>query len=601
MAQDGGNWLGLALPVDDVGSGDVDLAGRLAELVNRLHRSVDLLTGPQPVGHWLTTLASAVAGLTSVSSDDSWQQGELDREFADIAAGAGPDATAPMRLPDVRALLTGRLGGRPTRANFRTGNLTVCTMVPMRSVPHRIVCLVGLDDGVFPRAAHPDGDDVLARDPVVGERDRRGEDRQLLLDALLAATEAVVITYTGADERTGAPRPASVPIGELLDTLDDMAEIDPTTPARGQVLVRHPLQPFDARNVVPGELGVPGPFSFDPAVLASARAAAGPRESAPAFLSQPLPDLPPIDLDLDRLISMLHNPARGFLRQRLDVAVRFEADDPVDALPVELDALQQWAIGDRLLRDRLGGQDPDTTRQAEWRRGTLPPGPLGQRILGTVMADVDPLVNATSALRSGEQTSADVRVTLGDRWLTGTVSGVHDTTVVAIGYSRLGAKARLQAWIQLLALTVTHPSVGWSAVSVGRGAGAPEQSTLGPVPPELAGQVLEQLVDLYDRAMRAPLPLPLKTGLAYAEGRHRRRSPEDSLTAARQRWVSDKFPGEDADPAFARIWGPAAPFAALNRELSRPDEHWMREPSRFTELALRLWLPMLTAERRESL
>ena len=77
----------------------------------------------------------------------------------------------------------GHLAGRPTRANFRTGTLTVCTMVPMRSVPHRVVCLVGLDDGVFPRLGVVDGDDVLARDPMTGERDIRSEDRQLLLDA----------------------------------------------------------------------------------------------------------------------------------------------------------------------------------------------------------------------------------------------------------------------------------------------------------------------------------------------------------------------------------------------------------------------------------
>ena len=56
-----------------------------------------------------------------------------------------------LRLNDIRAMLSAHLAGRPTRANFRTGTLTVCTMVPMRSVPHRVVCLVGLDDGVFPR------------------------------------------------------------------------------------------------------------------------------------------------------------------------------------------------------------------------------------------------------------------------------------------------------------------------------------------------------------------------------------------------------------------------------------------------------------------
>ena len=122
-----------------------------------------------------------------------------------------------MRLPDICALLQRHLAGRPTRANFRTGTLTVCTMVPMRSVPHRVVCLVGLDDGVFPRLGVVDGDDVLARRPMTGERDIRSEDRQLLLDAIGAATGNLVITYTGANEYSGQRRPPAVPLAELLD------------------------------------------------------------------------------------------------------------------------------------------------------------------------------------------------------------------------------------------------------------------------------------------------------------------------------------------------------------------------------------------------
>ena len=150
-------------------------------------------------------------------------------------ADAAPDGESPVRLADVRALLADALQGRPTRANFRTGNLTVCTLVPMRSVPHRVIVLLGLDDGAFPRSPGIDGDDVLARDPCVGERDPRSEDRQLLLDALVAAEERLVVIYTGADPVSGAERPPAVPVGELLDTVEVMTAV-----SRADVVIRAP-------------------------------------------------------------------------------------------------------------------------------------------------------------------------------------------------------------------------------------------------------------------------------------------------------------------------------------------------------------------------
>ena len=122
----------------------------------------------------------------------------------------------------------------------------------MRSVPHRVVCLLGLDDGVFPRKAPRDGDDLMLDDPHLGERDARSEDRQLLLDALMAATDRLIVTYTGNDERT-QPRPAA-------GGADRRAA---RAHAATEVVVRHPLQPFDPRNFIAGEL-VPGqPWSFD--------------------------------------------------------------------------------------------------------------------------------------------------------------------------------------------------------------------------------------------------------------------------------------------------------------------------------------------------
>ena len=155
----------------------------------------------------------------------AWQRAELDRLLQDVVAESSAPAptSRELSLPELRSLLADRLRGRPSRANFRTGHLTVCTLVPMRSVPHRVVCLLGLDDGAFPRHGAPDGDDIIERAPMVGDHDVRSEDRQLLLDALLAAGDHLVVTYSGRDERTNARRPPCVPIGELLDVIDATA------------------------------------------------------------------------------------------------------------------------------------------------------------------------------------------------------------------------------------------------------------------------------------------------------------------------------------------------------------------------------------------
>src|SRR4051794_20651378 len=246
MTEEGHRLFEGVLPVDDVESLAIDLAGRLAELVDRLQATVDAFATAKPIAEWVQALATAADALTATSQRDAWQRAQLERILGDVAAEAG-DSEVELTLLEVRALLAERLQGRPTRANFRTGHLTICTLVPMRSVPHRVVCLLGLDDEAFPRKAPRDGDDIMLIDPHAGDRDPRPEDRQMLLDALMAASDRLIVTYSGNDVRSNAPRPPAVPVGELLDA------IERTAPG-AQVMVRHPLQPFDPRNFKPGEL-----------------------------------------------------------------------------------------------------------------------------------------------------------------------------------------------------------------------------------------------------------------------------------------------------------------------------------------------------------
>ena len=564
-------WLDTALPLDDVDSGDVDLAGRLAELVDRLEDVLGTLTGERPASDWMAALSRGLDLLTAVSDADAWQLAQARRE---LAAGS---ADALLRLADVRAVLASRLRGRPTRANFRTGSLTVCTLVPMRSVPHRVVVLLGLDDGVFPRGSAVDGDDVLLRDPCVGERDRRSEDRQLLLDAVLSARDCLVVLHTGADPLTGASRPPAVPVGELLDVLERTARTPDGLPVRERLVVRHPLQPFDSRNFLPGELGGGRPFSFDRRSLAGARRAREQRHPVAPFLTAPLPGRSE-PVDLQELVAFLEHPVKAFLRQRLGITLPGEDDEVADALLVELDPLARWDVGERMLTARLQGIDTGSFRQAELRRGTLPPGPLGLRVLTGLEEQVEELAVAGEQVRAGAPRAVDVRVDLGGgRLLSGTVPGVHGATVARTVFSRLGPKHRLRAWAQVLSLQACAPD-GWQAATTGRGRGRGVLTKVLTAPEQALGH-LQRLVELYDRGMREPLPLDVAAAHAYAQQRAVGGSVEMALEDAHKAWTSE-FGGGIADRHHALVWG------------ERP----ALDGARLGELAEALWAPLLEAE-----
>jgi exodeoxyribonuclease V gamma subunit len=594
VAEDG-TVLGGRLPLDDVGSSSIDLAGRLAELVDRLEDGVVALRSAATVAEWVDALGTSVRALGEVGGRDAWMAAQFDRELASILDASGAGGRVALALADVRTLLELRLEPRPTRANFRTGHLTVATLVPMRSVPHRVVCLVGLDDGVFPRTTTPDGDDVLARDPITGERDARSEDRQLLLDAVLAAGDTLVVTYTGANVSSNQERPPAVPLAELLDAVE---AVEPG--ARDRVVRRHPLQPFDPRNFAAGVEGEP--FSFDRAAREAAGSLVGERRRPRPFLATPLPSVERADVSLADLHAFYRSPVRGFLRQGLDVAAHDDHDDPRDAMPVRLEGLDAWTIGDRVLRRVLESPDPQRVLTAELLRGDLPPRALGFRTMEEVCRRVQELRDASAADRVVAPTSHDVTVDLGRRRrLVGVVPDVRGDRVVRVEYSRLSAKHRLAAWLDLLALTAAFPDRSWTAVTYGwfkRGSRqGVARSLLGPVDDRARDHLLD-LVETYDRGLTEPLPFFAKTSAGWAKAR---RDGKDPMREAEWAWNDGSYPGEQSEPEHVLVHGRGASLERL-LGVPLPDERWADdEPTRLGQYAVRTWRPLLAAEQGRNL
>lgn len=577
-------WLGLGLPLDDVDSTDIDLVGRFADYLDVLTRATADSRGRRTAQAWAESLNALALAVAAVAPSEGWQVTQAGREIATALRGGGD---RDLTLPEVRAMLASRLAAKPTRANFRTGELTVCTLVPMRSVPHRVVVLLGLDDEVFPRSTRYSGDDVLGRTPCVGERDPRAEDRQLFLDAVTSATDRLLVFYTGADPVKGTPRPPAVPVAELRDATRALLTDSDTTGLE----FRHSLQPFDSDNFDPDRFGLTVPFSFDPAAYAGAVAAGGTPEPPAPFLDGPLAAVIE-DVDLESLLRFCEHPVKAFLRQRLGFTVPDQDEELAEALTIAPDGLQRWDIGDRMLASALAGVESDRFAAAEMRRGTLPPFALGSAVLDAIAGTVAELSRVVSPHLTGPATTVDIAVDLGaGRRLVGSVPSVYPGGIVRSSFSRLAPKHRVAAWVSLLALAAGGHSER-SAVAIGRGRFRGVLTSRLTVPADPVAE-LRALVDLRDRGLTEPLPLFPSASAVYAERGIAGDSQQMALDAARGEFESGFGDGKDRSIRYAL--GESAFDDALGPPRGSEAE-FSRAGTRFGALAARLWVPLLTHE-----
>ena len=230
---------------------DITLAGRLAEIVARLSTLAEEATLPRPVADWCEVLSQAIGQFFDVEETQRFQLDQLRRILAEVADGAlvgDKPAGFELSLGDVRRLLADRLQGAPARTDFFRGGITVSSLTPLRWLPFRVVCLLGLDDAGTTGTGVADGDDLAALAPLVGDHDQRSEIRQALLEAVLAACDHLVITRLGRSVRTNREVPYTTVLAELRDTIT--ATLSPKCRALywGRIETVHPCQSFDEAN-----------------------------------------------------------------------------------------------------------------------------------------------------------------------------------------------------------------------------------------------------------------------------------------------------------------------------------------------------------------
>ena len=394
--------IGGVVPLVQVDTADIDSLTGLAEVLSVLARLERTARDPRPVGKWCDELEEMLAGLCGESCTEIDDVLAVIQSFRDASVLVGPSGRSPVLeavdFVEFADLLLQKVSGAPGHQPLRTGAVTATSFVPLRSVPFRVVCVVGLDDGTLP-AGEAEGDDLVANDPVMGDPDPRVDTRRVLLGAFTAAADRFIVTCNGRSIKNNGPVPLVTPLAELLDFCGRLGVRVPDDPEKpSQIEHIHPRHASGRGNFDPFNGPVPGMvWSHDDAALGAARGMFTQPERQPrAVAVGPAMDETP----LKNLETMLIDPLRYYLRETLRIFTGYEEDEPGAVLPVEIDEFGVARLAEALVdaERTAGGSARQAWVAAAEASDTLPVGVFGDAALQLAAGVADAVRERATAL-----------------------------------------------------------------------------------------------------------------------------------------------------------------------------------------------------------
>ena len=555
---DSGLFEGIA-PIGGVEGSGAEALGKFWRLFCKLTETAERLSAPRTAADWQVFVSGLLSDFFGERDDDDGRLQKIRDALSDLVAQAD-GLEEPLHPALLRSWLRESLGGESRHGRYFSGGVTFCGMRPLRSLPFKVICVLGLHDQAFPRRDRPAEFDLMRSSWRPGDPRKADEDRYLFLETLLCARERLYLSYVGRDIRGNSERQPSVLVRELLDTIDQyyrpVADAGDDTQRLSARLVRvHPLQPFSPRHYVGAER------SYDRDWCEVARAllqAPAPADHAAKGWSQAV--LPPApeqmrDVTLTQLERFLAHPIRYFVNSRLRVYLREQEPQP-DEEPFGLDALQRFGLKQQLVASKLLGWEPGEQQLSA--EGILPHGAFAGLALQQQRAALSPLLErlAPYSTFQPEQIAVDLMFETdaenAPRGLSGQLAGIYPD----LGLLRWKPSAIKGA--DLLKLWLAH--LGWCAVGEpgdkcsslhGLGGSFVIQQTLAP---RAARAALLRLLDLYWQGIHRPLLLLPRASFAYAETCHKG-GRADPMNAAHAGWVGNHFndiPG-DRDDAYIQL------------------------------------------------
>ena len=417
---------------------------------------------------------------------------------------------------------------------FLGHGITFCALVPMRSVPFKVVVLMGMNDGEFPRQDKRHSFDLMANAPRRGDRSRRDEDRYLFLESILAARSRLIISFTGQSVHDNSTLPPSVLVSELLDTLAIYTDKKPES-----FICKHPLQAFSPRYFE-GDSSQNNKrlFSYANEYL-KLHADKQPETPSEIFITEPLTHLSDEykNIALDELIKFYQNPARSFLQRRFSIQT---FDDDV-TLPIR-EPFELERFKDREVRELLMACDePANNMQLARAKGLLPYGEIGDTLYNNEKQIIETFQAQLPEIEAEE--SQFFSLSLGAFTLHGELNQLTtQSTTQPATTDRVIQQVTSPYFRDYISLWITHLALNTQTKATTTFYSPDENFTLAAV--EDATQQLEKLLEYYWQGLHFPLKFFPITGFEmYKErkGENRKKASPSWNGGNQNAGEKDKF------------------------------------------------------------
>ncbi|HEY4466803.1 MAG TPA: exodeoxyribonuclease V subunit gamma [Klebsiella sp.] len=553
-----GEWRSV-LPYDESSGLIAELVGNLASLLMQLNLWRRGLAQERPLAEWLPVCRDLLNDFFLPDSETEAALALIEQQWQAVIDG-GVEAqygeTVPLSL--LRDELSQRLDQQRISQRFLAGPVNICTLMPMRSIPFKVVCLLGMNDGVYPRTQAPLGFDLMSQKPQRGDRSRRDDDRYLFLEALMSAEQKLYISYIGRSIQDNSERYPSVLVQELADyigqshCLEGDEELDCDASERrvkAHITHLHTRMPFDAANFLANE---------DQSYAREWLAAASQQGEAHGDFIQPLPVLEIDHLPFEQLLRFWQHPVRAFFQQRLRVNFHSEESEIPDDEPFTLEGLSRYQLNQQLLNTLIEQQDASAMYRRFRAAGELPYGAFGELAWETQRQEMQNLAERVIACRQPGQ-SMEIDLQCNGVNVTGWLQQVQSDGLLRWRPSLLSVAQGMQLWLEHLVYCASG-GTGESRLFARKEG----EWRFPPLAQDQAQGYLNDLVDGYLQGMSEPLLLLPESGGAWLRACYDAEKDVMLMDEETQQKARSKFlqayegnivvSGEGADVWYQRLW-----------------------------------------------